>query len=899
MAESQNGGNPQPAGPPPQHLNLNQFGTHAADDPEMTDRRSMEAQVSYQEMAKLRNEAWDQSVKKIMLTGSNGYISEQLGEADDRPALTQADREQLMRDYEGRAFVTYPADDSAADQLPDRFENIFSGSSSASVDSPEDAARFLEIDVHTGRISDQSTLVLRPDQIQNVAFMIKNGESVLRGCINANASGTGKTIEGLATIYFLAKRNTTRGEPRYSPNLILCSPAAMKSWQRDYNSYFRPGNLLYLHVCNSRGAGSADDIKRTIESLGPSDPKTGTHIFAFTYATFASLFLTKKDKKLVLHKKPLSNHRAKLTEERIEAFRTAEKAELFDLNLTAGIFGICIADEAHNIKDPKTQKAHTVYLAEASINFLLTASPINNRVSDLRGLLCALFRSKEWQLNWPRGWTEDDVCNVAFDAAFNPYQLVDGKNIVPDDTPDDYKEALRHGQQLWCLNPALYRWLGHQFEFKGRFTEEVVGLIFRTCVLCRSQDDILVSEDGEKVGNVAEIRNIPACAVKTIEVGMTDDERDFYRPLSQWWFKSIYGSDTRNFKTAARMVSRNEMPKAGFNKSLDWRLRCLTMSPGLAQIARLKTTIPEIVIHGQRVDFDGWAQRNTDLGVSFFYHLNRRDDDEPNPPAGRRAMIDFMLRGSPKMRWLLPKLWEWKTAGEKVIIFIVHPLTQWLIERVCLLIGGFNFLSVDSSLVSAARAQVFADFSDPTKSYEFIIVPMSIGGTSIELQNDCHRAIIFELPESFPITSNAIGRIHRVGQKHEQEVLILTVEDSYDDFTLWRMFRKYSKDLCGKHGFVEVADRITWPAGFDDLVAKVTGASAKEILAGELIRRKFGVQWNSLGNARDGEWRHLYAYFGKEYLDMTELGRMLYQMIVGDDEEDEDDEDEENEEDAG
>lgn len=886
------GRNARSAGPPPEHLNLNQFGNLAADDPEMTDIRSMAAQVSHQEMAKLRNEAWEKSVKKIMLTGSNGYVSDQLAESDARPALTQADRESLMKACESNLSVTYSGSNAAADQLPARFQNIFSGSFSASVDSLQDAARFLDIDVHTGRVSNQSNLLLRPDQIQNVAFMVKNGEGVLRGCINANASGTGKTVEGLATIYFLAKRNTTRGEPRYSPNLILCPPAAMKSWQRDFNRFFRSSNLLYLHVFNNRGAGSAEELKRELESLDCSDSLTGTHIFAFTYGTFASLFLTKKAKELILHKKPLSNDRAKLTEERIEAFRTAEKAELFDLSLTAGIFGVCIADEAHNIKDPKTQKAHTVYLAEAKINFLLTASPITNRVSDLRGLLFALFRNKEWQLNWPRGWTEDDVYNVAFDAAFNPYMTVRGQTLVPDNTPDDYKQALRSGQQLWCLNPALYRWLGHQFEFKGRFTE-VIGLIFRTCVLCRSQEDTLVSADGTKA-NVAEMRNIPACAIKTIKVGMTDDERDFYRPLSQWWFKSIYGSDTRNFKSAARMVSRNEVPKAGFNKSIDWRLRCLTMSPGLAQIARLKTTIPEIFIHGQRVDFDSWEQRNNDLGVSFFYHLTRRDDDDPKAPDDRRAMIDFMMRGSPKMRWLLPRLWEWKKSDEKVIIFILHPLAQWLIERVCLLIGGFNFLSVDSSLAPAAREEVFADFSDPMKSYDFIIVPMSIGGTSIELQNDCHRAIIFELPESFPTTLNAIGRIHRVGQEHEQEVLILTTEDSYDDFTLWRMFRKYSKELCGKEGFVEVADGMTWPAGFDDLVAEVTGASAKEALAGELIRRKFGMQWNLLGNVRDGEWQHLYAYFGKEYVDMTGFGRMLYQMIVGGDEngdEDGDDED--------
>lgn len=885
MAEPQNSGNSPRSGPPPTHLILNDFGNLAADDPEMTDRRSMEAQVSYQEMAKLRDKAWEQSVRKIMLTGSNGYISEQLGAVDTRPALAQADREQLMRDCEDKTSVAYPDDDDAIDQLPDRFEDIFSGSFSASVSSLEDSARFLDIDGHTGRISDQSTLVLRPDQIQNVAFMVRNGEGVLRGCINANPCGSGKTIEGLATIYFLAKRKTSLGKSSHKPNLVLCSPAAMKSWQRDFNKYFRSSNLLYLHTFNNRGAGSAEQIKHRIESLDPSDSKTGTHVFAFTYAAFASRFLKVKDKQLVLHEHRLSNPKAKLTQEQVEAFRTAEKVELFDLDMPAGTFGVCIADEAHNIKDPKTKKAHAVYLVEAPINFLLTASPTPNRVSDMRGLLFALFRTEEWQLNWPRNWTELHICKITFAEAFDPFRLLKGHNLVPKDSPEDYKQALRGGQQLWCLNPALYRWLGHRFEFKGRFTQ-VLRLIFRTCVLCRSQQDGIMSAPDGKAISVAEIRNIPACAIKTIEVEMADDEQELYRKFSSWWFKSIYGSDTRNFRSAARMVSRNEVPEGGFNKSVDWRLSCLTTSPGLAQITRLKTTIPNVVVHGQNINFNEWAKKNKDLGVSFYYYLTRKGDDEKDPPDDRRTLVDFMLKGSPKMRWLLPKLWQWKKAGEKVVVFTVRPLAQWLIERICLLVGGYNFLSVDSSLESAAREEVFADFNDPSKSYDFLIVPMSIGGTSIELQNDCHKAVIFELPESIPTIINAIGRIHRVQQQHEQEVSILTVADSYDDFTLARAFRKYAKELCGKQGFAKVADEISLSPALENLLQEVTGCSTKEALAGELIRRKFGTQWNRLGNIRWGEWLNLNAYYGEEFGSMTRCGKVLYQKIVDEGEED-------------
>lgn len=861
----------------PQRLDLDRVGPLAADDPEMTDCESIEAKIRYQENTRLREESWERSVRSIMLAGSIGYISNQLGAVDPRPTLSDADREQVMITCQSSTRVVSPADGDPVDGLSEACQDIFTKSFSAPVDSLHDAAKFLEIDPHTGRISDASELALRPDQIQTVAFMVKSGEGTLRGCVNANASGTGKTIEGLAAIYLLAKRSAQSPNPVYKPALILCPSAAMKSWQRDYNRYFRPRKLLRLHVHNGRGAGSTDEIQGELEQLNSLDCRTSTHVFLFSYTTFASRLMKAKDNELVLSQKKLAYSRSTLTVEQVEAFRTSEKVELFDLSLEAGRFGICIADEAHNIKDPKTKKAHTVYLANAHINFLLTAAPMPNRVSDMRGLLIALFRNQEWQLNWPGGWDEEDVCDVAFAEDFDPYSSVDGRCLVPVDAPDDYKQALRDGIQLWCLNPALYRWLGHRYNFKGPFTERVLALIFRTCVICRSRGDKVVSTDGTAT-SLADLQSIPKCTITTVEVGMSHEEHEYYQTLSASWFGSNGGSDTRNFESAARLVSRNQLPTAGFNKTMDWRLRCLTVSPGLAQVSRLRTTCSEVSLRDQVLDFDDWEQRNNDLGVSFYYHVTRQDDDAEDAPGDRRSMIAYMLNGSPKMRWLLTNLWRWKKNGEKVIIFVVHPLAQWLIERVCLLIGGFDFLSVTASLEFAAREEVFADFNDPTEHYDFLVVPMTIGGNSVELQNDCHRAVIFELPESFPTVLNAIGRINRVRQQRQLEVVVLVAASSYDDFTLARAFRKYTDELCGKEGFVKVATGISFAEEFEDL-EEDKGVSAKEVLAGEFIRRKFGMQQNRLG-VPVGQSQGLKAYRGEEYERVTRCGKILFEKLA-------------------
>ncbi|KAF3764207.1 hypothetical protein M406DRAFT_330558 [Cryphonectria parasitica EP155] len=61
------------------------------------------------------------------------------------------------------------------------------------------------------KIDPSSPLRLRPDQVQNVAFLVKNAEGLLKGAINANDHGTGKTIEALSAIFFLAKREAASG----------------------------------------------------------------------------------------------------------------------------------------------------------------------------------------------------------------------------------------------------------------------------------------------------------------------------------------------------------------------------------------------------------------------------------------------------------------------------------------------------------------------------------------------------------------------------------------------------------------------------------------------------------------------------------------------------------------
>lgn len=152
-----------------------------------------------------------------------------------------------------------------------------------------------------------------------------------------------------------------------------------------------------------------------------------------------------------------------------------------------------------------------------------------------------------------------------------------------------------------------------------------------------------------------------------------------------------------------------------------------------------------------------------------------------------------------------------------------------------------------------------------------------------------------ELLENVPAIVNAVGRIHRLGQPSPQDIMILTLASSrsYDDFMLARAFSKYSVEICGKRGFVDLSKDLNMLWRSSRRLERKRGVKLGQALAGELIRRKLGMQWNRLGNIVLSWIRMvpegadeprtaitLEAYAGGEYEMVTQCGKTAYDWIV-------------------
>lgn len=828
------------------------------------------------EKVKKEKARWMKTVNKFITHGNDsGFLSKELRERghNSRPQMPPDERRRLMEDLARQNNIPKPHyQDIDGRGLHRNVGLDFVSEFSTAVDSPKDAAAFLGIDLQLLKISPESTLRLRIDQVQNIAFMVKKAKGILKGCVNANDYGTGKTVEALASVFFLAQKSEV--SDKHKATFILCPHQALRGWQETHAKYF--SGLLTLHICtNSLPPGehsqfieppSASALAEFLSTLSPSDPQTSRTVIMCTYSELSSRQFLAKRKKEDVRVKELSLRGSKLTTEAREALKVARKPRLYDLNFSPSIIGTLIADEAHEIKHPKSRKAQATYLLDADVHFLLTANPVDNKVSDFRGLLFALYKTNEWQIDWPVD-EELKAFLEMFDNDFDPFQNKDSKNSVLDNASPEYLQALRSGQHLWRLSPHAYRWLGHKMRFGPEFSRRVLGSIFRLCLLRRGVVSVTTMPSNGS-NTISGIHALPPVSIRTIEVSMGHEEQD-YKGLAGDAFNFIFRDDEKDSAAgAARVINDNEIPLAAFDNFWDTFLSHITADLGLADVLKSSGLSDAPASRHSLPDMKALRRSNSDCGMSFYYSMTRRVTDPVQPPPDRISMIRHLVHRSPKLRWLLVKLEELKQMGEKVVMFCVHPLTQWLLEGVCSM-AEFNFLSLRSKPKHSddTRSAVIDDFNDPAKRHDFLLSTFRVLGHGVELQADCHNLIIFELPDSVPTMMSAIGRIRRVGQTNPQAVSILTMKDSYDDYTLHRQSRKYAISILAFGVMGEPLDRLSLrvnsliDADMRTLQLAMTKGERKNFLyrlersmsvlevvkllaAGELHRRHLGAQHN-------------------------------------------------------
>jgi SNF2 family DNA or RNA helicase len=241
---------------------------------------------------------------------------------------------------------------------------------------------------------------LRPYQRLGAAWLRHLWNHRLGGIL-ADEMGLGKTLQALALLSSLnSSQSSTPNPPRSGASLVVCPASLLENWRREAVR-FAPQLRVFVHHGERRLAGAA---------------AFAAHDLVITsYGTLA------------------------------------RNQELF----AATEFACIVADEAQHIKNRRSQNAAALRALRARARFLLTGTPLENSLDDLRSLFEFLLPGYLQKV--PVGLRGDE--RAWFDGRLRaqtaPYILRRTKRAVAPELP----EKLEH--VVWCefspAQAALYR----------------------------------------------------------------------------------------------------------------------------------------------------------------------------------------------------------------------------------------------------------------------------------------------------------------------------------------------------------------------------------------------------------------------------------------------------------
>jgi len=108
---------------------------------------------------------------------------------------------------------------------------------------------------------------------------------------------------------------------------------------------------------------------------------------------------------------------------------------------------------------------------------------------------------------------------------------------------------------------------------------------------------------------------------------------------------------------------------------------------------------------------------------------------------------------------------------------------------------GFEFRTLSGDMSMKKRAQALAEFQNDPPTTIFLL-SMRAGAVGINL-TQANRVFLMEPSFNPALEAQAIGRIHRLGQKRAVEIVRLVVKDSFEERMVQFLEKKYCQPPAG------------------------------------------------------------------------------------------------------
>lgn len=484
------------------------------------------------------------------------------------------------------------------------------------------------------------------------------------------------------------------------------------------------------------------------------------------------------------------------------ATRNLDKANshgLFSLN-----FFRIILDEAHNIKNRQSKTAKACFELTAEHRWVLTGTPIVNRLEDLFSLV-RFLRVEPWNnFSFWRTFITVPFESKDFMRALNVVQTVleplvmrrtkdmktpSGEPLVPlppkevnivdielsKAERDVYEHVFARAKRTFYANVEA----GTVMKSYTSIFAQILRLRQTCChpILVRNQD--LVADELE------------ASAAADAAAGLADD-MDLQSLIERFTATTDDAADTNKFGAHVLAQIRDEAihecPICAEEPMIDQTVT------GCWHSACKECLLEYIRRQIERHEPPRCFQCREMINQRDLFEVVRYDDDpDAEQSGGKGARISLQRFGvthsSAKVVALIKHLRDLRRENPTIKSVVFSQFTSFLsLLEPALARANMRFLRLDGSMAQKARAAVLEEFKE-SKKFTILLISLKAGGVGLNLTS-AKRVFMMDPWWSFAVEAQAIDRIHRMGQEDEVKVYRFIVKNSVEERMLKIQDRK-------------------------------------------------------------------------------------------------------------
>ena len=547
------------------------------------------------------------------------------------------------------------------------------------------------LDVSSGTVT--CRVLLKHWQVTGVAWLMTMKAAGL-GAVLGDDCGVGKTLQALAYLAINAQRAVRQydeyqsklnayanqhathqdghpGEdghpnprpqppcgdaPKFRPQIICCPANIVDVWWMERKRFFPHALTLKLWHGTPNDAGAdrvlqeatigtkLDDLVTYLRGLDEKDPKTAAVVIVTSYSSATSRALLTLDNRPAIGSGRLRGKRPRTTDEDGEA--EIDPEERYQTPL-AKCFDICICDEGHHVKNPRTYKHKLVECLSPNQYVFLTATCIPNSAKDYLGYLNLLWKS-DWEYDGQLTLNERYGITTS-----------SGSDDGSDGEPSSRMAISERGP--WLLDPKVYESFLTAGTMNVTISKAVIPLVWSQSFLRR--DMMTRMQIGNGPDDVILIgATIPAYTIETVELGMPKWYKDVHEP---YYFRYV-----GELTSVGPSDNPNEDAQGRININVFKRLSQVALHPDFIELEKQLRTKG-----GTKVARINEYARREDHGAAFWQQHTQLDESLPLYTS-RSELVRYVARKSPKLVYLANYILGKTDKQERVLVYVEWPASQ-------------------------------------------------------------------------------------------------------------------------------------------------------------------------------------------------------------------------------